>query len=80
MSDIKNGGPAFPAPEAVFDVAVAQMRGVQRLGSLQGMSLRDYFAAAAMQGLVVRIGKHDTDLIAHDAYVMADAMLAARDK
>jgi hypothetical protein len=43
-----------------------------------GMTLRDYFAGQAMMGLVARIGKHDTALIAHDAYMMADEMLQKR--
>jgi hypothetical protein len=70
----KNGGPAFPT---------ATMAG--RI--LGGMSLRDYFAAAALQGILAG-GFADT--VPHDdvrggrdaaffAYQYADAMLAARD-
>lgn len=46
-----------------------------------GMSLRDYFAAKAVQGLLA-----DTQIrqswagFAEDAYALADAMLAARQK
>ena len=45
-----------------------------------GMSLRDYFAAKAMQGFLatVKVGCPD-DLIAVDAYNLADAMLKARE-
>ena len=45
----------------------------------QGMTLRDYFAAKAMQGFLstVKVGCPD-DLIAVDAYNLADAMLEAR--
>jgi len=46
-----------------------------------GMTLRDYFAAKAMQGMFC----HDTSFVkewqdqaARDAYAMADAMLEAR--
>jgi hypothetical protein len=52
----------------------------------EGMTLRDYFAAKAMQGLLSSPrsplgGKEDvTDLlISRLAYVMADAMLKARE-
>jgi len=46
-----------------------------------GISLRDYFAAAAMQGFVSSYPRGDApsaDLISGDSYTMADAMLAAR--
>lgn len=49
---------------------------------LPGMTLRDYFAAKAMQGMFC----HDTSFVkewqdqaARDAYAMADAMLKARE-
>ena len=47
----------------------------------QGMTLRDYFAAKAMQGFLatVKVDCPD-DLIAIDAYNLADAMLKAREK
>ena len=47
----------------------------------QGMTLRDYFAAKAMQGFLatVKVGCPD-DLIAIDAYNLADAMLKVREK
>ena len=45
-----------------------------------GMTLRDYFAAKAMQGFLTG----DYDLYAHEvvqrAYEIADAMLTAREK
>ena len=50
------------------------------------MSLRDYFAAAALQGLcsnhgtlaVNGTGKQQTIDVAHAAYAYADAMIKAR--
>ncbi len=63
-----DGGRAFPSHGSMGEVAQ------------EGMSLRDYFAAKAMQGLMARVGAHDADRIAHDAYIVADAMLAERDK
>lgn len=44
--------------------------------STQGMSLRDYFAAHAMQGMLS--SKVDAKLIATRAFLLADAMLEAR--
>lgn len=48
----------------------------------EGMSLRDYFAAKAMQVCLAQANsfpdEHWRDGIARDAYAMADAMLAAR--
>lgn len=80
MSAINDGGPAFPAPA-----------GVQHI-TLQGMTLRDYFAARAMQSIArsmlsdgtktrYDIAKLDhLQCVALDAYAIADAMLAARGK
>jgi len=44
-----------------------------------GMTLRDYFAARAMQGLVSKSSYDFTD-IAKCAYLIADAMLKAREE
>jgi hypothetical protein len=67
-ADTNTGGPAFPTTE------VAMMR------SLQGMTLRDYFAAKAMQGICASGPTSDwsNTRIAVEAYEMADAMLKAR--
>ena len=51
-----------------------------------GMTLRDYFAAKAMQGIVSQDGDlcdanyGEPSGIAYAAYHLADAMLAAREK
>ena len=49
-----------------------------------GMTLRDYFAARALQNFRDQIGSQSDqewfDLVAEGAYRMADAMLKARDK
>jgi len=69
MSKQHDGGPAFPSnPEAY-----KQYNRIE-----QGMTLRDYFAAKAMQGLAVGVNDPDYEVIATMAYKMADAMLAAR--
>lgn len=71
-------GPAFPQ----------QFKGTTE-PSLSGMTLRDYFAAKAMQGLLASgwctdarelTPGHGERTVADDAYVMADAMLGARKK
>ncbi len=59
--------PAFPAPAGVSHITE------------QGMTLRDYFAAKAMQTMLGWDNDHTNwDSYAEDAYRMADAMLKAR--
>ena len=67
------GGPAFPVP--MFSIGHAKYEAQQ-----QGLSLRDYFAAKAMQADMVD-GIHESDfaLTAARAYKMADDMLKARE-
>lgn len=67
-----SGGPAFP-------FLPTQDRHVNTCG----MTLRDYFAAKAMQGLIAiksfeYEGESPAQGIARNAYEMADAMLEAR--
>ena len=67
MSD-KDGGPAFP---------------VYHTQLYAGMSLRDYFASLAMQGLIASNDERTGDVIADIpgyAYAIADAMLRERAK
>jgi hypothetical protein len=44
-----------------------------------GMTLRDYFAAKAMQGMMHDVSQPVGEVIAEWAYQVADAMLKARD-
>jgi hypothetical protein len=44
----------------------------------QGMDLRDYFAGLAMQKITWKKGEEKED--AEDCYVIADAMMKAREK
>ena len=44
-----------------------------------GMTLRDYFAAKAMQALISRKDFKFEDFVWENAYDMADAMLKARE-
>lgn len=66
-------GPAFPL---VFD----HHDGTRDIYS--GMTLRDYFAAKAMQGLLADRSWQGmtTDQVAEFSYFMADAMLKERSK
>lgn len=51
-------------------------------GQVDGMSIRDYFAAKAMQGILCSgKGIHsDQFMLSRDAYEVADAMLKERAK
>ena len=60
------GGQAFPL---LFTHATTQ----------EGMTLRDYFAAKAMQAMTHR-GEANVQMVSIQAYAMADAMLKARDQ
>ena len=68
-TDTNTGGPAFPTPR--------YERG--DMYSL-GMTLRDYFAAKAIQGMLACPVQPQSgpDMYARDAYTIADAMLKAR--
>jgi len=69
---INDGGTAFPAAQYGF---------VAPDGHTTGMSLLDWFAGMAMQGMLsnpnVR-GNVDSDIITRDAYEVAKSMLKAR--
>ena len=96
MSTIETGGPAFPMqePQAIHAYAIAAVDGITdseerdraylkaRAEAVGGATLRDYFAAKAMQGLLAQsLGtalESDPILGAQYAYRVADAMLAAR--
>ena len=70
-----NGGPAFP------QVDIKDSYGMLVPYLQRGMTLRDYFAAKAMQGMMTiscRIDEFGID--AQAAYEMADAMLKAREE
>lgn len=73
MSAPNDGGPAYPTHQNVF------RDGVMTCGEFGGMTLRDYFAAAALTGMVARFGFQKNDA-AEVSYWYADAMLAERAK
>ena len=69
--------PAFPQPEPIVNEFHKDY------GKDRGMSLRDYFAAKAMQGILSKlyqgIKPSDVEFLAQDSYVIADAMMKARE-
>lgn len=79
----KDGGPAFPDIVTDLDYDTASQQRYPNTYSHGGMSLRDYFAAAAMQGILAgRTSWPETEQEmkegAHAAYEVADAMLSER--
>ena len=74
-----NGGPAFPRPAVCGDGFTAYEEAV-------GMSLRDWFAGQIASGIAAGlwhpkwVGTTSYPGIAQDAYAIADAMLAERQK
>ncbi len=75
MSNVDDGGPAFP------HTVTTGADGGQHFPldyALGGMSLRDYFAAFALIGWRETAESLRTD--AENAYKMADAMLEARQR
>ena len=72
MNDTNTGGPAFPYEERNGEGAPYK--------DYFGMTLRDYFAAKAMQGMLAENGggavRNET--LAEFSYEIADAMLKAR--
>lgn len=85
MSITNNGGPAFPCLEAT--VTGIDSDGQDRIDTEAhgGMTLRDYFAAKALPGILVPIMADECHNwkpadFASEAYAIADAMLAERAK
>ncbi len=83
MSNTNTGGPAFTLPSAAYKEPIPGET------ELFDMTLRDYFAAKAMQGLCAGFSHQNTwprsdqpedyEVVALHAYLMADALLKARE-
>ena len=80
MSNTNTGGPAFPIP-------LQNGQSWHGMAPCDGMTLRDYFAAKAMEGMIglwsensrhLKSGQTLADFVAEQAYAYADAMLNAR--
>ena len=71
----ETGGPAFPSHPVMGQISAPCL----------GMTLRDYFAAKAMQGMIAANGdangflEYEEKTVAANAYKLADAMLKARE-
>ena len=82
MSEDRDGGPAFPTAAKTLTVnPVEDGRAlITHYGSQSGMTLRDYFAAAALTGsLASSHTDGEPDEFARTAYILADEMLKARE-
>jgi hypothetical protein len=84
-NEINDGGPAFPTSSTATSITKREDGAsiLTNYGHAVGMTLRDYFAARALQGLLPVIAK-DYDVffankVAHACYETADAMLKARE-
>lgn len=83
---MKDGGPAFPTFPYQLSTDKSAVSGVD------GMTLRDYFAGEALNGMVSALTKFRDDMgcaeiilnrpndISELAYLYADAMLAVRER
>jgi hypothetical protein len=75
-TQIKDGGPAFPHAQRLWDND-AQSWAVHSVG---GMTLRDWFAGQALVGMRSVNAHASSELTAKLCWSDADAMLAAREK
>jgi hypothetical protein len=66
-----NNPPAFPVQSIYIEDQETNSR---------GMTLRDYFAAKAMQGLLSSDVNAPLEVFAKQSYKVADAMLVAREE
>ena len=66
---ISDGGPAFPTLFIEPDYG----------SGYAGMTIRDYFAAAALQGLLASCPWEQVDEVPQKAYEISDAMIKARE-
>ena len=71
---IKDGGPAYPCP------GMAGLPNGEFLYPEGGMSLRDHFAGLAMQGLIALNLQLTIQAQCKEAYLYADAMIAAKEQ
>lgn len=98
MSAKPTGGAAFPSAKgfSAGSSGYGANTNYKFTDRDQGMSLRDYFAAKAMQGMVASIDSQEnldrlrswsksqgmslSEFIARDSYKQADAMIAVREE
>lgn len=73
-----DGGAAFPVPPDRTNVV--EGGNIHWSYAHPGMTLRDYFAAAALQGMLAYYHGYGSFYAAGSAYQYADAMLAERNR
>ena len=74
-----DGGPAFPRPFSEQSPPDLYHESRPSHQAQDGISKRDYFAAAALTGFLANhINYKDLSRVAKDSYRMADAMLRER--
>ena len=81
VMSVKDGGPAFPQRAFKTDYNAALMYS----DGAGGMSLRDWYAGMALQGLLAsyandRMPTKPSETVSGLSFIIADAMLAARGK
>lgn len=91
MEKTNTGGPAFPGKRFIDVPFVRKGEGITESGFRReevldgGMTLRDYFAAKAMASFIAATASNDAidpeiamSSVSRMAFMMADAMIAAR--
>ena len=77
VAEDKTGGPAFPSSSTSMPNTHPSFRTKITDG---GMTLRDYFAAKALQALIAGPIEYSDPELAEGAYQIADAMIEERSK
>lgn len=89
MSNRNNGGPAFPVDDLQIAGIGPSSLNVGGAPAWAGMSLRDWFAGLALQGMLANTDAEDerahrtgslAPVVAENAYQFADAMIAERNR
>ena len=75
MKEIQDGGPAFPNLEYT-----RHLREGERYELKNGMTLRDWFAGQAINNIRSVYDEDEYDQLSKQAYKIADALLAEREK
>lgn len=80
---LNDGGPAFPATP-VFTDTHGWLHPSQVVTDAAGMTLRDWFAGQALQGMFANSAMIDTfsahGTMAQESFIVADAMIEARNR
>lgn len=77
---MNNGGPAFPTSAFPIYVVSEEVDNLNiKKVDFPGMNLRDYFAAKAMHLISLNNVPFGPEMVAKEAYEIADAMIAQRE-